>query len=431
MRGAEDPATAARPARARTPVSPMAVASALVAAGCCALLMTCELARAAAPDEPRVFLLDPLQLRRHETGAQNPALVKLLAEARSARAIKPFSVVNKEILPPSGDKHDYMSRAPYWWPNPNTPDGLPYVQRDGERNPEIRKIPNRDDLRSLIETVETLSLAYHFDRDEANAAKAAELLRAWFLDAETRMNPNLQFAQGIPGINTGRGIGIIESWMFAKIVDCVGLIESSDAWTDADQRGLTKWMADYLKWLLESDPGRAEAAEKNNHGTHYDVQVVSLALFTDQPEIARKVLQAVGERRIAQQIDPDGRQPLETRRTRSFHYSVFNLSGLMNLARLGEHVGVDLWSFQTSDGRSIRKALDYLAPFALGQQKWPYQLIDGWDPAELYPLLYRASLKYPDGTYAEAVAALLPSIDPADRNRLLFSHLADVGRRKP
>lgn len=41
-----------------------------------------------------------------------------------------YTVVNKAVLPPSGDKHDYMSMAPYWWPDETKPDGLPIqVQR--------------------------------------------------------------------------------------------------------------------------------------------------------------------------------------------------------------------------------------------------------------------------------------------------------------
>jgi hypothetical protein len=154
---------------------------------------------------------------------------------------------------------------------------------------------------------------------------------------------------------------------------------------------------------------------------------VSLALFTDQKEVARRVIEEVGQKRIAQQIDPDGRQPLETARTRSFHYSVFNLTGLMDLAQQGEHLGIDLWTYQTADGRGIRKALDYLVPFALGETKWPYQLIDGWPPQELYPLICRAATKYPDGPYR----AQLATIEVSDRDRLLFPVLADIKRRDP
>jgi hypothetical protein len=160
--------------------------------------------------------------------------------------------------------------------------------------------------------------------------------------------------------------------------------------------------------MLTSKLGREEGAAKNNHGTFYDVQIAVYSLFIGQPEKAREVLQAAGERRIAVQIEPDGRQPLELARTKAWSYSVSNLAGLMALARLGEHVDVDLWNFETGDGRSIRQALDYLVPFALDDQKWPYKQINGFSAEMLHPLLQVAAVKYPEGPYG-GMLSLLPS----------------------
>jgi hypothetical protein len=375
--------------------------------------------------QPEVFLLDAKQLeasrqavRADEEWTAAP-WTRLKAEAQKALGAGSFTVLDKGVTPPSGDKHDYMSQAPYFWPDPKKPNGIPYIRRDGERNPEINKITDHKTIDDLENAVETLALAYYFKGDEAYAAKAVQLLRTFYLEPATRMNPNLEYAQFIPGVNTGRGIGLIETRGFTRVVDAVGLLKGSKALTANDERGLRDWFGKFLQWMLDSKNGREESASKNNHGTFYDVQVISYALFSGRRDLAKQVLETAKQKRIATQIEPDGRQPLELARTKAWSYSNMNMDGLMQLATLGSRAGVDLWNFQTRDGRGIRKALDFLTPVALGDEKWEYQEIEGGvKPQTLFPLMRRAALVYQDKTY-QTIMAKVPDVGKAERSRLL------------
>ena len=170
--------------------------------------------------------------------------------------------------------------------------------------------------------------------------------------------------------------------------------------------------------MLESKHGRDEAAAKNNHGTYYDVQVASYALFLGKRDLAKRVVEEARTKRVAAQVEPDGRQPLELERTRAWGYSVGNLDGLMTLAELGERVRVDLWHYRTPDGRGIRAALEYLYPFAVGAQKWPHQQLGDWPPEMLFPLMRRAAARYRDGRF-KALMTKIPAADPASRELLL------------
>jgi hypothetical protein len=313
--------------------------------------------------------------------------------------------MDKGSTPPSGDRHDYMSQAPYWWPDPAKPDGRPYIRRDGDRNPEINKITDRDHLGRMTNAVATLGLAFHLTGRDEYAAHAARLTRVWFLDAATRMNPHLNFGQGIPGINDGRGIGIIETRDLVPMLDGILLIKGSTHWTPQDETGLQQWMRAYLKWLIESPHGREESQNGNNHETWYDVQVAGLALYTGQRDVARRTLDGVRQR-VARQIEPDGRQPRELERTRSWDYSEFNLRALLDLARMADGFGIDLWGYRTADGRSIRQALDFMVPFAAGQREWKYEQLGGVRPAVLHGVLRRAAVGWKSSAYRELAAKI-------------------------
>lgn len=214
------------------------------------------------------------------------------------------------------------------------------------------------------------------------------------------MNPHLEFAQGIPGIAEGRSAGIIETRLLVDIIGGVTLLQGSSAWSASDDEALQGWMRDYLTWLLESSHGRTQARRGNNQETWYDVQVVALAIYTGQTDVARKQLEGV-RTDIDRQFETDGRQPRELERTLSWDYSIFSLTAFLRLAALGERVGLDLWSYSADDRSSLRQGLEYLIPFATGERRWPHEQISELRPSALHPALRRAALGWKEPRYRE------------------------------
>ena len=309
----------------------------------------------------------------HEDALYKAAYEDLLQRADRTLGKPLYSVMSKTLTPDSGDKHDYMSFGPYWWPDPKKEDGLPFINRDGEVNPASRDSrSDRPKLSALTDELKILSMAYYLSEDDKYAERGAALINTWFLDKKTRMNPNLNYSQAIPGRTKGRGIGIIETRKLDKIVDALILFSGSKEFTDDIIRGTKKWFNDYLTWLLTSKNGQDEAKTKNNHGTWYDFQVAALALYCDRKDDALTVFKRVDSLRIPKQIKEDGSQPHELARTRSFDYSKMNIQGFLQLARLAEHLDFDLWN---SNENRLRKAVLFLEPYSNEEMKWPHKQI--------------------------------------------------------
>lgn len=356
----------------------------------------------ATADTPQTFLLKPAALlhakqllAKHDPAIQQ-ALTGLLKDADKALTKGPYSVVYKSKLPPSGDKHDYMSVGPYWWPDSSKPNGLPYIRKDGVLNPERYAVKDLDFHNALCKDVQVLGLAWYFTNQSKYAAHAAMLLRTWFIDPATRMNPHLNYGQAIPGVTEGRGIGLIDMHNVTSLLDGIQLLKDAPELPAADYRAIQQWYRQFLQWMRTSPIGRDEADEENNHGTWYDVQAVAIALFTEQHNLAANILTAHTQRRIDNQLREDGSQPHELARTLSWNYSGFNLSAFFELALLAENVNIDLWHYESPGKKSLKKAFAWLLPYAEKTKPWEHKQIK---PMELETYLRLAKLAeqyYPD-----------------------------------
>jgi len=304
-----------------------------------------------------------------------------------------------------------MSLATYYWPNPDTKDGLPYIKKDGHTNPEIGKITDKKLFSSMPNKVFALSLYYFYTDDEKYAEKAVKILRAWFTDKKTYMTPNLNFAQAIKGKNDGLSTGILDGRDLAKIPDSIFLLKRSSVYIDKVDSRIRKWLDLYLEWLLTSKNGVKESGSPNNHGSWYAVQAISLCIFLGKDDTAKKMIKKIMESRLSDQIDSEGKQKLELDRTKALFYSTFNLSALFTVAQYAKFYKIDMWNYKTKDGKGIKLALDYLIPFYSNEKDFSYDQIKAFDPEDFYPLIAKAFVAYEDNKYAELIKKSLKSED--------------------
>jgi hypothetical protein len=346
---------------------------------------------------PRVFLVSAETLAAQRAKPDAELLRLARKEADSALKDVPVSVTSKEQTPPSGDKHDYMSMARYFWPNPDTPNHLPYIRKDGQMNPEIRDITDTVYLERMGRNSRALALGWYLTGDERYAEHAALMLRTWFLVPATAMNPNLEFAQYIPGVNTGRGAGILDARRLTYAMDAVGMLKGAKSWTAADNAGMQAWFAKYYAWLTTSDAGKHEKATPNNHGSWFAMQEAAIAMYLGKTDDVKTIATFVRDKRIPSQFDDKGMQKYELVRTNSFSYSAFNLEALTQLAVVVAPTGVDLYT--TKPG--ILAGLDALMPYDK-EHLWPHEQIGKGMENSLCPALVRAAAHTQAAKYTEA-----------------------------
>src|SRR5260370_6702040 len=94
-----------------------------------------------------------------------------------------------------------------------------------------------------------LTAAWLITKQRRYADHAAAHLRAWFADEEIRMNPSLQYAQGIHGRFTGRGTGIIDTIHLVEVIRAASVLEAASVLPKLARAALHQWLGAYLDWM--------------------------------------------------------------------------------------------------------------------------------------------------------------------------------------
>lgn len=331
---------------------------------------------------------------------------------------RPITITAYTARRSAGGSHDYFSEGDYWWPDPQAPNG-PYIQRDGMTNPD-NFVSHRRALIRLSVQMPALTAAWSITKNQLYAKHAAEHLRAWFLEASTRMNPNLQYAQAIHGRVTGRGIGIIDTIHLVEVARSILLLRESSVLTAGEHEQLKQWFAEYLNWMTQSKHGIEEREAKNNHGTCWVMQVAQFAQYTGNRQLIDYCSERYKSVLLPDQLAVDGSFPLEIKRTKPYSYSLFNLDAMATICQIVSTPRDDLWTFTLADGRSMQSAMAFMAPYIADKKSWPHpadvQYFDDFPVRQ--PSLLFAGLAYAEPRYLELWNKLNPDpvVDEVIRN---------------
>jgi hypothetical protein len=298
---------------------------------------------------------------------------QILRLANDAMQLKPLAITDHIATNSAGGPHDFFSQADYAWPNPTNADGLPYIGRDGESNPNVFSY-HRMAMRHMKDAVAALAAAYLLTGNDKYARKANECIKVFFLDEKTRMNPNLQYAQAVLGAQTGNPYGIIDTLHLAELAVAVPFLEKSPAFDPAVDAGLKQWFTDYIEWITTSTNGVKEMNNKNNHSIACFVQLASFAKLTGNEKVLEMSRLRFKEVLFPGQMTNDGSFPLELKRTKPYGYSIFQADNLATLCVLLSTANEDLWKFTLPDGRTPKQAVDFIFPYLVDKNKW---LADG------------------------------------------------------
>jgi hypothetical protein len=320
---------------------------------------------------------------------------RLRADAEHRLKEGPWTVTADRPQGLTLDVHEYYSEAPYWWPQ-SEDSKAPYVRRDGQVNPN-RFMANKAAINSMAEAVYGLGTAAYLLDDPRYAQRAARLVRVWFIDPKTRMNPSLENAQAIRNVNNGRGAGILDGRVFVRAIQGMEFLAQTGSWDPKEQAAVKKWFQDYLHWLLTSSSAEAEQNAGNNHASWWCAQTAAVATFVDDEPAQKHIFAFYSEHIFPRQIKHDGSAPREEARTRSLSYSAFNLEAYTVTCRIAQIHGVDLWSVKTKNGATLATIIDYLQPFLSDPKKWSKEQISDFTPDSVYALAFTGmAMKHSD-----------------------------------
>lgn len=317
-----------------------------------------------------LYALSSCTSHNHKEYVEDVLRKGILEQAAVNLQERPVTITSFIAERSAGDCHDFYSEGDYWWPDSLNPDG-PYVRRDGQTNPD-NFVSHRQAMIRFSSIVGNLTSAYLLTKDKRYVQAVMGHIRAWFVDGQTFMRPNLLYAQAIKGVATGRGIGIIDTVHLMEVAQALYRLEKAGVLSEKDMKDTKKWFADYLGWMSGHPYGKDEMNAKNNHGTCWVMQAAVFARYIGDEDMMAFCRNRFKEVLLPNQMKEDGSFPLELARTKPYGYSLFNLDAMATICQTLSTETDNLWAYTVTDTKNMKKGIEFIYPYVRDKGSWPF-----------------------------------------------------------
>lgn len=317
-----------------------------------------------------LYALSSCTSHNHKEYVEDILRKGILEQAAVNLQERPVTITSFIAERSAGDCHDFYSEGDYWWPDSLNPDG-PYVRRDGQTNPD-NFVSHRQAMIRFSSIVGNLTSAYLLTKDKRYVQAVMGHIRAWFVDGQTFMRPNLLYAQAIKGVATGRGIGIIDTVHLMEVAQALYRLEKAGVLSEKDMKDTKKWFVDYLGWMSGHPYGKDEMNAKNNHGTCWVMQAAVFARYIGDEDMMAFCRNRFKEVLLPNQMKEDGSFPLELARTKPYGYSLFNLDAMATICQTLSTETDNLWAYTVADTKNMKKGIEFIYPYVRDKGSWPF-----------------------------------------------------------
>ena len=242
---------------------------------------------------------------------------------------------------------------------------------------------NQEDFRSLVQNCTMLTLASYFSDDNSYADHAVSIIKEWFLDQNTKVNPSKVFTEA-----THR---LLKTTYVYTLFDSLRLLRKKGRFSEDEWHGLQRWFTQVMEAMDQSARAwRLGYTSKDHIGLYYDIQYSSIAAFINNSTQMYKTIQD-SIARLYEHVAPDGTLHNEITKKSCESNQIFALAGWQTMDRMASKLGIDLWNQAIDDSDKYSRLCRTMVTTISYLSARPRLLCEGPEPSDeriWWPLIH-------------------------------------------